>query len=165
MSGRRTTRTCRGNFAGALAALPRRPHTKERAAEEKVARLFVSEERRLTDALDVAGRKLGALVEKDAERARWIEKHPEVPGRLREIGAEISGIDEEMDRLLGGRWSKSCIQRPNAHAPRAFPVPRLQPGYRAAGPRFRNRSLTPNRSAALHASDVPVLRGSFRQVT
>lgn len=71
---------------------------KERAAEEKVAGLFASEERRLTDALDVAERKLGALVEKDTERARWIEKHPEVPGRLREIGAEISGIDKEMDR-------------------------------------------------------------------
>jgi conjugative relaxase-like TrwC/TraI family protein len=71
---------------------------KERAAEEKVAGLFVSEERRLTQALDVAERKLGALVEKDAERSRWIEKHPEVPGRLREIGAEISGIDKEMDR-------------------------------------------------------------------
>ena len=71
---------------------------KERAAEERVAGLFVSEERRLTQALDVAERKLGALVEKDTERARWIEKHPEVPGRLREIGAEISGIDKEMDR-------------------------------------------------------------------
>jgi conjugative relaxase-like TrwC/TraI family protein len=71
---------------------------KERAAEEKVAGLFASEERRLTDALEVADRKLGALVEKDAERGRWIEKHPEVPGRLREIGAEISGIDKEMDR-------------------------------------------------------------------
>jgi len=71
---------------------------RERAAEERVAGLFASEERRLTDALDVAERKLGALVEKDAERGRWIEKHPEVPGRLREIGAEISGIDKEMDR-------------------------------------------------------------------
>jgi hypothetical protein len=71
---------------------------KERAAEEKVAGLFAAEERRLTEALDRADRKLGALVEKDAERGRWIEKHPEVPGRLREIGAEISGIDKEMDR-------------------------------------------------------------------
>ncbi len=71
---------------------------KERAAEEKVAGLFALEERRLTDALDVAERRLGALVEKDAERGRWIEKHPEVPGRLREIGAEISRIDKEMDR-------------------------------------------------------------------
>jgi conjugative relaxase-like TrwC/TraI family protein len=71
---------------------------RERAAEEKVAGLFASEERRLTVALEVADRKLGALVEKDAERGRWIEKHPEAPGRLREIGAEISGIDQEMDR-------------------------------------------------------------------
>jgi conjugative relaxase-like TrwC/TraI family protein len=75
---------------------------KERAAEEKVAGLFASEERRLTEALDVAERKLGALVEKDAERGRWIEKHPEVPGRLREIGIEISGIDKVMDRARRG---------------------------------------------------------------
>jgi len=71
---------------------------KERAAEERVAGLFAAEERRLAEALDRADRKLGALVEKDAERGRWLEKHPEVPGRLREIGAEISGIDKEMDR-------------------------------------------------------------------
>jgi hypothetical protein len=71
---------------------------KERAAEEKVDGLFALEERRLSDALDVAERKLGALVEKDTEWGRWIEKHPEVPGRLREIGAEISRIDKEMDR-------------------------------------------------------------------
>jgi hypothetical protein len=75
---------------------------KERAAEGKVAGLFASEERRLTDALEVAERKLGVLVEKDAERGRWIEKHPEVPGRLREIGAEISGIDKVMDRARRG---------------------------------------------------------------
>jgi conjugative relaxase-like TrwC/TraI family protein len=70
---------------------------RERVAEEKVVGLFASEERRLTDALDVAERNLAALVEKDAERGRWLEKHPEVPGRLREIGAEISGIDKEME--------------------------------------------------------------------
>jgi len=70
---------------------------KEQAAKKKVAVLFDREERRLTEALEQADRHVGALVEKDAERDRWFEVHPEVPGRLKEIGAQISRIDSDMD--------------------------------------------------------------------
>ncbi len=70
---------------------------KEQAAKEKVAVLFDREERRLTEALDRADRHVGALVEKSTERDRWFEVHPGVPGRLKEIGAEISRIDSDMD--------------------------------------------------------------------
>jgi hypothetical protein len=70
---------------------------KEQAAAKKVAGLFDREERRLTQALDGADRHVGALVAKDAERDRWFEVHPEVPGRLKEIGVEISRIDSGMD--------------------------------------------------------------------
>ena len=75
---------------------------KEQAAKEKVAVLFDREERRLTEALERADRHVGSLVEKGTERDRWFEEHPEVPGRLREIGAEISRIDSDMDHE---RWA------------------------------------------------------------
>jgi hypothetical protein len=71
---------------------------RERAIEPKVAELVRVEERRLTEELERAERKMAPIVEKDVERERWFETHPEVPGRLREIDSEISGIDREVDR-------------------------------------------------------------------
>jgi hypothetical protein len=71
-------------------------------AKKKVAGLFDREERRLTEALERADRHVGALVEKGTERDRWLEEHPEVPGRLKEIGAQISRIDSDMDHE---RWA------------------------------------------------------------
>jgi conjugative relaxase-like TrwC/TraI family protein len=75
---------------------------KEQVAKKKVAGLFDREERRLTEALERADRHVGALVEKGTERDRWFEEHPEVPGRLKEIGAQISRIDSDMDHE---RWA------------------------------------------------------------
>jgi hypothetical protein len=70
---------------------------RERAAQEKVAPLLAREDRRLAEALDGADRDVRALAERDAERSRFFDEHPEVPGRFRELGAQISGIDHEMD--------------------------------------------------------------------
>ena len=71
---------------------------RERALEPKVAELFRVEERRLAEALERSERKMGAVSEKNVERERWFENHPEVPGRIQDINAEISGIDREVDR-------------------------------------------------------------------
>jgi hypothetical protein len=69
-----------------------------RAAEEKVAPLLEREDRRLAEALDGAERVVGTWTEREAERSQWFDEHPEVPGRLRELGAQISGLDVEMDQ-------------------------------------------------------------------
>jgi len=70
---------------------------RERLAEEKVAPLLRTEDRRLADALELAEHQVGTWADKDAERSRWFDEHPDVPGRFRELGTAISGIDAEMD--------------------------------------------------------------------
>jgi hypothetical protein len=68
------------------------------SAQEKVAQLIVPEERRLTEVLDRAEHKVGALSEKDAERSRFFGENPEASQRLGAIGREVSGSEWEMDR-------------------------------------------------------------------
>ncbi len=68
------------------------------SAQEKVAQLLVPEERRLTEVLDRAEHKVGALSEKDAERTRFFGENPEASQRLGAIGREVSGSEWEMDR-------------------------------------------------------------------
>ena len=67
------------------------------AAQEKVTRLFAPEERRLTEALEKAEHKVGALSRKDTERSRWFEDQPEVPHRLQTIDNEVSSSEWEVD--------------------------------------------------------------------
>jgi conjugative relaxase-like TrwC/TraI family protein len=70
----------------------------ERLAQERVAPLLAAEDRRLADALDRAEHQVATWAEKDAKRSRWFDEHPDVPRRMTEVDAEISGIDSEMGR-------------------------------------------------------------------
>ena len=56
-----------------------------------MTRLFAPEERRLTETLDKAEHKVGALSRKDTEQSRWFQNHPEAPHRLQAIDPEVSG--------------------------------------------------------------------------
>jgi conjugative relaxase-like TrwC/TraI family protein len=67
-------------------------------ARAKVAPLLAREDRRLTEALDKAEHKVGALSQKNTERNRWLENHPEAPHRLQTIDHEVSGSERQVDR-------------------------------------------------------------------
>ena len=66
-------------------------------SQEKVTRLFTPEERRLTKTLEKAEHKVASLSQKDGERSRWFEDHPEVPDRLGSIDSEVSGNEWRAD--------------------------------------------------------------------
>ena len=121
---------------------------KERAAEEKVAGLFASEERRLTDALERSRAKARCPGRKGRRAGPLDREAPRGAGPLEgDRRRDLRHRQGDGPRAPGGGQRAVSSARTLTH-PGAFPVPRLQPGYRAAGPRFRTRSLTPSRSSS-----------------
>lgn|GEM_PF-2396396 len=70
-------------------------------SEGRLEKLFLPEERKLTEALDRATQKVGEISHEVSERERWMDDQPTAPAQLAELGAELRAVKQVNDQE---RW-------------------------------------------------------------
>ncbi|MBF6557973.1 MAG: AAA family ATPase [Acidimicrobiales bacterium] len=72
------------------------------AAEERLEKLMVAEERKLTGTLDQAKKKVSDLTDEIGERDRWLGKHPKAPDQLIALTSQVNELRHDNDHE---RWT------------------------------------------------------------
>jgi hypothetical protein len=71
-------------------------------AEQKLEKLLLAEERKLTGALDRATQTVGDIGHEVSERERWMDEHPKAPAQLNGLETKLREVERENDHE---RWT------------------------------------------------------------
>jgi hypothetical protein len=71
-------------------------------AQDRLEKLFLPEERKLTEALDRATQKVGEISTEVSDRERWMDGHPTATGQLAGLTAKLQEVKHENDHE---RWA------------------------------------------------------------
>jgi DNA gyrase/topoisomerase IV subunit A len=71
-------------------------------AEDRLEKLYRTEEQRLTGALDRATQKVGEINHEVSDRERWMDDHPHAPAQLAGLTAKFQEAKHENDHE---RWT------------------------------------------------------------
>ncbi len=71
-------------------------------AEDRLEKLFLPEEQKLTGALDRATQKVGEISHEVSDRERWMDDHPHTPAQLAGLTAKLQEVKHENDHE---RWT------------------------------------------------------------
>ncbi len=71
-------------------------------AEERLEKMLMAEERKMTGILDGAKQKVGDITHEISERERWMDEHPKAPSRLTALEKKFREVEHENDHE---RWT------------------------------------------------------------